>query len=134
MRLKIRNDLEEMARLREAVVGFAQENSLSEDIVFTLDLCLEELVTNVIFYGYEDQKEHLIDVSLNLVDGVLILQIIDDGKEFDPTDLPAPNLDIPLEERKIGGLGVHLVRNYVDSMEYKRDGRQNELIIRKKVM
>jgi anti-sigma regulatory factor (Ser/Thr protein kinase) len=133
MRLKIRNDLEEMARLREAVVGFAHEKSLSEDIVFALDLCLEELVTNVIFYGYEDQNQHSIDVSLNLVDGSLILQIIDDGKEFDPTHLPEPNLDIPLEERKIGGLGVHLVRNYVDSMEYKREDGQNILTIKKKV-
>jgi anti-sigma regulatory factor (Ser/Thr protein kinase) len=133
MRLKIRNDLEEMATLREAVAGFAQENSLSEDIVFALDLCLEELVTNVIFYGYEDQKEHSIEVSLNLVSGILILQIIDDGKEFDPTHLPEPNLDIPLEERKIGGLGIHLVRNYVDSMEYKREDGQNVLTIKKKV-
>ena len=133
MRLKIRNDLEEMARLREAVVGFAQEKSLSEDIIFVLDLCLEELVTNVIFYGYEDQNQHSIDVSLNLVEGSLILQIIDDGKEFDPTHLPEPNLDIPLEERKIGGLGVHLVRNYVDSMEYKREDGQNILTIMKKI-
>jgi sigma-B regulation protein RsbU (phosphoserine phosphatase) len=133
MRLKIRNDLEEMARLREAVLEFAGENSLSEDIVFTLDLCLEELVTNVIFYGYEDQNEHSIEVNLKLEGGILILQIIDDGKEFDPTHLPVPNLDIPLEERQIGGLGVHLVRNYVDSMEYKREDAHNILTIRKKV-
>jgi len=133
MRLKIRNDLEEMAGLRQAVADFAAQNSLSEDIVFTLDLCLEELVTNVIFYGYEDQNEHSIEVSLNLEDAVLILQIIDDGKKFDPTDLPEPDLDIPLEERKIGGLGIHLVRNYVDSMEYKRENAQNVLTIKKKV-
>jgi len=133
MQLRIRNDLDEMVRLREAVLNFAQENSLSEDIIFALDLCLEELITNVIFYGYQDQTEHSIEINLNLNGGILTLRIVDDGKEFDPTRLPEPNLDLPLEERKIGGLGVHLVRNYVDTMQYRRENSQNILTIQKKV-
>ena len=133
MKLKIRNELEEIDRLREEIVKFVQENSLSEDILFALDLCIEELITNVIFYGYEDQNRHEIEVSLSLANRLLTLQIKDDGREFDPTLMPEPDLDVPLEERKIGGLGIHLVRNYMNSMEYKREAGFNIITVKKTV-
>jgi anti-sigma regulatory factor (Ser/Thr protein kinase) len=85
----------------------------------------------VIFYGYEDQEEHSIEVRLDLSGSVLTLQICDDGREFDPTRMPEPNLDVPLEERKIGGLGIHLVRNYMNSMEYKRENGKNIITVTK---
>ncbi len=118
--MQIRNEVSEMPKLREAVQTFCERNQLSEDIVFVLDLSLEELITNIIKYGHEDSAEHYIQVDISLHEDLLILEITDDGRPFDPTEIPEPDLDVPLEERRIGGLGIHLVRNYVDSMRYKR--------------
>ena len=133
MRVQIRNDISEMPKLRDTVQIFCKQNQLSEDIAFVLDLSLEELITNVIKYGHEDSAEHYVQVDLSLQDGLLILEITDDGRPFDPTKIPEPDLDVPLEERQIGGLGIHLVRNYVDSMSYKREGNQNVTTLQKRI-
>jgi anti-sigma regulatory factor (Ser/Thr protein kinase) len=134
MRVQIKNDLSEMTVLRETVQNFSEQNQLTPDIVFVLDLCMEELVTNIIKYGYDEPAQHQIQIDLSLLDGLLVLEIVDDGKPFDPTCLPEPDLDVPLEERQIGGLGIHLVRNYVDSMEYKRQGNQNVTTLKKRIL
>jgi anti-sigma regulatory factor (Ser/Thr protein kinase) len=133
MRVQIKNDLSEMATLREAVQDFSEQNQLTPDIVFVLDLCMEELITNVIKYGYDQPAQHQIQIDLSLDEGLLLLEIADDGRPFDPTRIPEPDLDVPLEERRIGGLGIHLVRNYVDSMEYKRLGNLNITTLKKRI-
>lgn len=133
MRVQIKNELSEMTILREAVQSFSEQNQLTPDIVFVLDLCLEELITNVIKYGYDQPAQRQIQVDLSLQDGLLVLQITDDGKPFDPTHIPEPELDVPLEERQIGGLGIHLVRNYADSMEYKREEGHNITTLKKRI-
>jgi anti-sigma regulatory factor (Ser/Thr protein kinase) len=133
MRLQIKNDISEMIILREAVQDFSEQNQLTPDIVFVLDLCMEELITNVIKYGYEQPSQRQIQIDLSLEQGLLVLEIVDDGKPFDPTRIPEPDLDVPLEQRQIGGLGIHLVRNYVDSMEYKRQGDQNITTLKKRI-
>jgi anti-sigma regulatory factor (Ser/Thr protein kinase) len=133
MRVQIKNDLSEMTTLREAVQDFSEQNQLTPDIVFVLDLCMEELVTNVIKYGYDQPAQHQIQVNLSLDEGLLLLEIADDGKPFDPTRIPEPELDVPLEERQIGGLGIHLVRNYVDSMEYRRERDHNITTLKKRI-
>jgi len=131
--VKIKNDINEMIRLREAVQKFAEQIGLSQEVLFALDLSLEELVTNVIFYGFDDDKEHSISVELQLLENLLIMEIQDEGRPFDPTQKEDPRLDVPLEERQIGGLGIHLVRNYMDSMRYRRDGNRNILTLEKRI-
>ncbi|MCI0602063.1 ATP-binding protein [bacterium] len=131
--MQIKNDLAEMAKLRDAVMNFCKQNQLPADTVFVIDLCLEELITNVIKYGYEDSAEHDVQIDLSLQENLLVLEITDDGRPFDPTHIPEPDLDVPLEERRIGGLGIHLVRNYVDSMHYKREGNQNIVTLQKRI-
>src|SRR5687768_275228 len=122
MLIEMKNDLTEMSKVRDAVSRFSEENHLNEEIQFTLDLCLEELITNIIKYAYQDKAEHSIQIKIGLHDDLLVLEIRDDGKPFDPTGTPAPDFDAPLEVRQIGGLGIHLVRSYVNSMDYKREG------------
>lgn len=133
MHIQIKNDLEEMSRLRDMVIQFSEENSLSEEIVFALDLCLEELVTNIIKYAYDERGGHAIQITLLQEKDLLVLEIRDEGRLFDPTQIPEPDLDAPLEERRIGGLGIHLVRSYVTSMEYRREGNQNITILKKRI-
>jgi anti-sigma regulatory factor (Ser/Thr protein kinase) len=128
MRLTIRNDVSELASLHHAVLEFCQKHQLDDDIAFAMDLCIEELITNVIKYA---GGTGLIELDLHIKEAQLILEIRDDGHPFDPTKLPEPDLNVPLEERRIGGLGIHLVRNYVNSMEYRREGNQNITTLKK---
>ena len=117
--------------MHQAVVDFCAKHDLNDDIVFTLDLCIEELVTNIIKYAYVDRATHPIQIDLDFMEGQIVLEIRDDGRPFDPTQLPEPDLNVPLEERAIGGLGIHLVRNYMNSMEYRREANQNITTLKK---
>ena len=126
LNLLLQNDLEELVRLASAIDGFAEENGVTEKDRFELQLCLEEIFTNIVSYGFDDVDEHEIrvDFRMDAETRVLGVSIVDDGIKFDPlNDSTAPVLDALLEDRPIGGLGIHLVRKYVDAMEYDhRDG------------
>jgi anti-sigma regulatory factor (Ser/Thr protein kinase) len=91
------------------------------------------LVTNVILYAFPDVQEHSIDVRLRLEAGVLHADVIDAGRPFDPLSVPPPNLDAPIEERRIGGLGLHVVREMMDTIAYAREGGRNILRLSKRV-
>lgn len=122
----IANDLDELSRLATKVEAFVQENGLAERISFNLNLCLDELITNIVSYGYDDEDRHEIEVGLTLEDGTLICRIVDDAKQYDPfTEAPEPDLDAEVDERSIGGLGVFLVKEFMDRTEYRRDGGHN---------
>lgn len=133
--LVLKNDLDDLAPLAGAVDDFADGNEASDKERFELQLCLEEVFTNIVSYGFVDTDEHEIRVDLRLdaVTGVLRVSIVDDGVEFDPlSDSAGPSLNAPLEDRPIGGLGIHLVRQYVDELEYdRRDGCNHLTLIKK---
>lgn len=122
--LRIRNHFDELPALAETVERFLQEHSAGTDAVFAANLALEELVTNIVKYGYDDTDEHEIAIDLDIKNGVLHLSISDDGHPFNPFDQPEPDTTRPAEEREIGGLGIHFVRNMLDTHAYeRRDGR-----------
>jgi serine/threonine-protein kinase RsbW len=89
----------------------------AEDRAF---LVFEEIVTNIIRYGFDDAKEHPIDVSFALGDGELTLTFDDDGRAFDPRAVPAPDLHRPLANAQIGGRGIYLVRKTAKRLDYQR--------------
>ena len=70
---------------------------------------------------------------MSLVDNELVVKVEDDGREFNPLELPEPDLEQKLEERPIGGLGIHLVRNLMDELDYKRTHNKNILTMKKKI-
>ena len=117
------------------VEDFGAANGLPVKVVFHLTLCLDELVTNIISYGYADYDEHPIDVRITLNGDVISIRIVDDAEPFNIFEAPEPELDVPLEERKrpIGGMGVHLVKNMVDTIDYKREAGKNILLLKKKI-
>jgi anti-sigma regulatory factor (Ser/Thr protein kinase) len=94
-------------------------------------LTIEELVTNCIKYGYDDSAEHTIEVELKLSAGELVLTVTDDGHPFNPLELPEPDTSLPMEERPIGGLGIHLLRKISDRMDYARTEGRNRLTLHK---
>jgi anti-sigma regulatory factor (Ser/Thr protein kinase) len=129
----LRNQRSEVERLGPLAEQFGEAHGLSPDDVFAINLVLDEVVLNVIEYGYDDAAEHQIHLLLSVNAGVLTIQVDDDARAFNPLDLPPPNLDLPIEERPIGGLGVHLVKSTMDTVAYRRDGNRNVLTMTKKL-
>jgi serine/threonine-protein kinase RsbW len=131
--LSIKNDLGEIARMSQEVAAWCHTQVLPEEVEFQIDLVLDELVSNVIRHGLKDDKEHFIDVNM-LCDGhELVLEVEDDGVPFNPLDSPTPDINKPIEERRIGGLGIHLVRQIMDHLVYERRGEKNYLFMKKRL-
>ncbi|MBI3922867.1 MAG: ATP-binding protein [Armatimonadetes bacterium] len=131
--LSLRNDLAELDTLAEALREFGHRHGLSSRVVFDLNLALEEVITNAISYGFNDTDSHTLRVELSLEDGQVTAVVEDDGLPFNPLSVPEPDTGTPLEERVVGGLGVHLARQVMDSLEYLRVGEINRLVMEKKV-
>jgi len=129
--LHIKNDLLEIKRMAEELEDWCHEQSISEDIAFQLDLVLDEMVSNVIRHGIKDSGQHIIQVNLHRDGQQLTLEIEDDGVPFNPFDAPVPDITKPIEERRPGGLGVFLVRQMMDSLDYERRNGKNYLLIKK---
>lgn len=128
------NHRSELRRLSHFVEHFSAAHGLSEDDAANINLVLDEIVTNVMRHGYEDRGEHEIHVTLGFDRGVAEIEVRDDGKAFDPfTQAPPPKLDVPIEERPIGGLGVYIVRELVDTTAYRREDGRNVVTMTKKI-
>ena len=106
---------------------------IAKEVVFNLQLALEECVTNVIMYAYPAEEEHTIKVTAELIQPELILTIEDSGIAFDPTQVSEADTSLSAEERPIGGLGIFLVRQLMDSVDYRREEGKNLLTLKKRV-
>jgi len=125
----LRNDRDEIARMFALLEPFCATHGVSDDDLFNLRLILDEAVINVILHGYEDKKEHEIAVSLRLAGAAATIHIVDDGVAYNPLDAPQPRFDLPIEERRIGGLGVHIIRSLASSVRYQRENGHNHLTV-----
>lgn len=130
--IRLKNSFGELKRLKEALHEYCEFRELPSNVVFALTLSLDEVVTNVISYGYDDRDEHHIDVTLRSGQGMIELTVVDDGKPFNPLEFMTPDLKCPIDERPIGGLGIYLVKTYMSELEYKREGGKNRLTMRKR--
>lgn len=131
--LILKNELIEIQRLAQRVTIFAEEQQLSAEVAHDLNLVLEEVVSNIILYGYEDTFEHMLDVWIGIQGSTIAIKIHDDGKPFNPLEASDPDLDIPLEDREIGGLGIYLTRTLMDDLEYERTQEKNVLRMKKEL-
>lgn len=120
----IENDLTEIATVTGAFESFAASCGLPPNVVNRFSLIFDEMLSNIIFYGFPDRGRHEITIAMRRHGAKLCVTITDDGIPFDPLSAAMPNMELPLEEREIAGLGIHLVRNLVHSAQYRRqDGR-----------
>ncbi len=133
MVLTLRNRRGEVARLAHALETFAQDHRIPDSYLQAMTLALDELITNAIAHGYEDEAEHQIIVRLSLMGGSLQAEVEDDGKPFNPLMAPEPDLTSPIEERPVGGLGIHLVRSVMDQVDYRRESGKNRLTMTKRI-
>lgn len=130
--LALKNDADELSVVSAEVDAFAANVGLAEEHRFAMQLCLEEVLMYIINFGYEDIDEHEIQVTLSTKDdgSALLMQIVDDGSEYDPTaGGQGLDLDEMLDSGGLSDLGFHLVEEYVDDIDYKRDNEQNILIL-----
>ena len=104
---------------------------MSAELGSSLNLALEEAVTNVILYAYPEGTEGEVFVDAAAADTAITFTITDGGKPFDPTSREEVDINAPLEERPVGGLGIHLVRRIMDDVRYERRGERNVLILTK---
>ena len=130
MDLALKNDLASLPEMVAGITEFGRQHRLTEDVLSSVNLVLEELVVNIISYAYTDGKKHEIMVHLDKVGKEIVLRVRDDGKPFDPLQAPEPDLDAKLEQRPIGGLGMHMVRTLASSIEYERKEGWNILTLK----
>lgn len=131
LEVALRNRLSELERVGEVVESFGEAHSLPDKVVQAVALCIDEVVTNVISYAYDDQADHQITLRLSLRSGEVAAEVEDDGKPFNPLEAPPPDLTRSLEDRPIGGLGVHFLRTLMDGVEYRREQGKNLLVMKK---
>ncbi|MFA7077930.1 MAG: ATP-binding protein [Syntrophomonas sp.] len=133
MNCEIKADLAEIERLAEIIEEYGKTHNISPKIIFGINLSLDELITNTINYGYKGDKEHRIGVQLTLTPEEIEVEISDDGLSFNPLDQPPPDINQSIEDRPIGGLGIHLVRKMMDQVKYQRQGDKNILTMKKRL-
>ena len=130
LRLTIQNDLGELARVNELATELLQRRGAAERVVYATQLALEELLSNVIRHGYPDGGRHEIDLVLRVGEDAVELELVDDGREFDPVTAPEAPLHLPLAELRVGGLGIHLLRAFVSEIRHERLANRNFLWLR----
>ena len=127
------NDISEIGRLYEFIEEVGNEFSLAPDVVFNLNLVLEEAVVNVINYAYPKEEHQSIYLSARMHDGSIVLVLTDTGKEFDPTAAPEVDVTLSADDRQIGGLGIFLIRQIMNEVKYERIEGKNVLTMEKKI-
>lgn len=130
IRLSVRNHVTALPSLQDRVRDFLQRRAVPSEVIYHVCLAMEEILTNTIKFGYPDTLPHEIAVELTLAPGEVILVIEDDARAFDPQTAPKPDLTLPLEQRPVGGLGLHLARSLSSRMVYRRQKDKNILELR----
>ena len=128
----VKNSPEEISKAIHQFIAFCNMQNLSLSVVYKLRLVMEEILTNTISYSFKDNRPHDIQIKTNCYVDKVVIEFLDDGIEFNPLAVPEPK-DVPLEERKPGGIGIYLVKMLMDTFEYKRTNGKNILTISKKI-
>lgn len=129
--IQLPNRIEALSPLAEALEAFGHQANWPDSIVMQINLVLEELLVNAIDNGYPDGREGQIDIQITSDTQTITIRISDDGDAFNPFLMAAPDLTLPLEDRPIGGLGIHLVRSYMDDCAYCYVQRHNQVTLTK---
>ena len=128
---QLKNSLSELKTLCQHLTQFGQLHGLPETLISEVNICLDELFTNIVMYGFEDDTGHSITFKINLNDDSLILNIEDNGLPFNPLMKKDSDLPSDLDNAKIGGLGIHIVKKLMDDIRYERKEDRNRLTLKK---
>ena len=131
--ITIKNQIGELERVNQFLDDIAAELGLDMELQMNLNLVMEEMVSNVIFYAYPKDVEGEIELEAEYDGNELCFVLSDSGKEFDPTQKEDANPDINPTEREIGGMGIYIVKNIMNEVSYQRLEGKNLLTMRKNI-
>ncbi|MDD5697085.1 MAG: ATP-binding protein [Victivallaceae bacterium] len=122
---RIKNTFTELELLCSEISEITENSNFSDQLVFALNVCLEEMLTNIIKYAYDDHAMHEIEVRLEITDQVITLTIIDDGHRFNPLETAAPDVSSDIINRPLGGIGIYLTCKMANKVSYTRKNDKN---------
>lgn len=132
--LIVPNRMEEIRTVTAALGEFFEQQGLPPEPLFSTQLSLEEIFTNVASYAHDDDREHEVEIIFSREDETITVEILDDGYPFNPLE-DAPELDVEssLEDRRIGGAGIMLAKQLMTELRYQRNGARNHLTMIKRI-
>tara|TARA_Y100001935_G_scaffold18607_1_gene13646 strand:+ start:1815 stop:3713 length:1899 start_codon:yes stop_codon:yes gene_type:complete len=132
--ISLNNDIDELIKLQHVTTAFSKKHQLQDKIEKSINLVLEELLSNTIFYGYQDSNPHTIFVRFLFKNNKVTIHVEDDAIPFNPlTDAPDVDTISDISDRPVGGLGVHIIKKMVDDIQYQRINEKNQLTIVKEL-
>jgi len=129
----IRNKLCEIEKVAQALSTFGKIHGIAPENVDEIRLALDEIITNIISYGYIDKGDHQIEVLLDMSKKAAVLEIKDNARPFNPLEMPLPDTSTPFDERDAGGLGIFIARSVMDEITYRFANGYNILTLKKQV-
>jgi sigma-B regulation protein RsbU (phosphoserine phosphatase) len=131
--LVLTNDIQQVFLLSDFLDQVAQETGLTPEVAVSINLALEEAVVNIINYAYPEGVAGTMEIDVSEKERVLTFTLIDSGKAFDPTARGEVDITAGVEDRPIGGLGIHLIRTIMDTVAYERKEGKNILTMNKSI-
>ena len=131
--VQINNQRNQIDTVRKLFDDYSKENKLTEKTSHDIQMALDELLTNIVSYGYEDTDEHWIDVHFGVDDGVLKVEIVDDSKPYNILERDDPDISLSMEDKPIGGLGVFLIKKLMSNVDYYTKEGKNHLVMTKEL-
>jgi sigma-B regulation protein RsbU (phosphoserine phosphatase) len=131
--LLLRSEIAELGTLKEAMDRLTVEWNMPAGVMMALNLVLEELFTNIVYYGFDDGRDHLVRILIKKEPVYLVITIEDDGKPFNILESVYKGFGATLEGKEIGGEGIHLVKELMETIEYYRTGGRNKVVMKKKI-
>ena len=131
--MTIVNEISEIDRFQSKFAEFASEKGIPGTTMQKVQIVFEDLLANIIFYAYDDEAEHEIEISMNSNGEQLKITVVDDGLPFNPLEAEKPDTSLDLKDREIGGLGIHLVLNLMEEVTYERREEQNVITLTKQI-
>ena|SRR5215510_1788292 len=125
-------NFEYLDEIRDFVGNVARAGGFGDKEIYNIQLAADEAASNIIEHAYEGVKNGLLEVSCGVKDDVIIIIMVDHGVTFDPASIPLPDLKADLSERKIGGLGIFLMRKLMDEVRYETRSKSNILTMIKR--
>ena len=132
LKISLVNDLQELARIAERIDEFCEDRNLGPQIGYAVNLSVDEILTNTISYGYDDEEPHEIEIVVSMEGDAIVVVIVDDSTAFDLSQAPDADIESSVEERALGGLGLFLVHQMMDGVEYRRVDGRNVVTLTKK--
>lgn len=129
--LSIENQIGELAAVAEEIDKIAHKWKIPQPTAMNINLAVEEAVSNIIYYAFNDKVRHEIGISFSLENNRLTISIIDDGLPFNPLEKDHPDITLTAEDRPVGGLGIYLILNIMDEVTYERLDNRNILTLHK---